>query len=555
MEASVHPYLRAGIAVTAATTVALAPLTLPPPHPVALPDLIPTRTTAVDLKALIDPGAVSAVIGNVNAALNSADAAITAAAAVPGQSIADVLSTAAGLNTSFWQTLITASASDPLLSGVLASLQTLTSGGLTQLAGTVTATNSTVDLTVEQVSTLLTSTLTGSASVALAAVTDTINNPANYAELLAAPVTIGANLVHAGISAALDLGDNLITGGATLLTGVTAQISNVVAAANQLVATAQNVIGVPEINGLITAVQGVVTAPLNAILAGVNGGTAAVADLSTGTLGVLAAAAHNVTTAWLGTGSTGGAIQTALTAIGSAPLSVGSYVTAVGALAAAVATTGPGTLVTLGAGLLPLPFHTAATLTTAGADVVTALSRGVAQFAAGMLRAVGAPALVANAVYGVATVFNTAVRAGAAAVSAGLNGIAGLLGAGASLVGARSAAAKTPALSAAAATVTAAKTAAVPTQVAATRTAAKAITPSPTTGTGSGTAAARRHSPPAPTAARPTAAAAPAAAATATSAAPASGPKHAAASDKPATHSSTATKGGAPRHAASEHGK
>lgn len=473
----------AAVALTAATAVAFAPIALHTPLP---QHILPSVTVpSIHLDAAADQ--IQSLKDAVNTELTSLEATIATIVGVPGQTLATVLTSAASLNSGFWQTLITASSGSPLLSGALQALERVSSGGLTQLAGTVTAANADLVLTTHQISNLLTSTITGSAATALLAFAGIATNPlslSSYVGLLDVPFTIGGGVLSNVITAANDLGANAISLGGTLVTGVTAQIGNIVDAVNTLVAGVKGSIDNNVVDGLITAVQGVVAAPLQAILAGVNGVTNAITGGATSALGVVATAAEHITHTWLGDGTTSGAIQNIINTIGSAPLSPEAWVAALTTATQATISTVTGTATTVVAGLAPIPFTVGAGLVNAAADSVTAFSNGVAEIAAGLLTAVGVPGLLTGAVYGIAGAFNTGIKVAAAALTASLNTVATLIGAATSITGLYSpaAAAAVPATSAkslVSLAATASQTATATTATAATKTsAAKAPTAS-----------------------------------------------------------------------------
>jgi hypothetical protein len=423
----------AALALATATTMAFTPIIASSALPLHLPTL---HAPSIHLAANTDQ--IQNLIDTVNAQLNSLDANVARIVGVPGQTLAGALTGAASLNSSFWNTLITASGGDKLIVEALRSLEQLTSGGLTELASSVTSANRDLTLTTGELSTLLTSSLTGSASTALAAFSGLVANPLSVAAwigLINAPFTIGGGVLRNVIEAAEDLGANGIALGGTIVTGVTAQISNIITAVNDLVSGIQGEIHNNVVNGLITAVQGVVSAPLNAVLALVNGGTNTITSATTDVVAVLATGASYVSELWLGDGTSDGAIQAAIKDIGSAPLSVGSYARAVNTLAQAAVTSVTGTASTIAAGLAPIPLTAAASLVTTVAGAITSFTNGVAQVGAGLLQAAGVPALVYKTMYGLAGAFNTGVQLVAGAVSASLNAAAAVLKAETSLTG------------------------------------------------------------------------------------------------------------------------
>ncbi|EHB48810.1 hypothetical protein MycrhDRAFT_5651 [Mycolicibacterium rhodesiae JS60] len=294
MQISVRSYLTAGIALTAASTIALTPLAIPPTaHQLALPQV---SAPEIHLTALINPSDVTALVNNLNAALNSVSTTVTSAVGAPGQTLDGALGSATALNTSLWDGLISATPSAPL-TALLKALKASANSGLVKLADSVAGANDTVTLTTGQIAALLTSTLTGSLGTALYAVSDVVNNPlalASYTSLLDVPVGIAGTALNNGLAAINSLGGGAINLGGTLVHGVTAQISNVLALVNGAADAAKTLTGIDLINGTITAVQGIVSAPVTAALAGVDGITTTITHAATTALSRVTSGAQHV---------------------------------------------------------------------------------------------------------------------------------------------------------------------------------------------------------------------------------------------------------------------
>jgi hypothetical protein len=337
VELSIRSYLNAGIAVTAATAVALSPVVVSPAGPRHL-DLPHVSVAQIDLAAVINPADIAALVANLNAAMGSVSSTVTSVVATSGQTLAGALNAAAGLNNTVWDGLIGAAGASPMLAAVLVALKATTAGGLSQLSTLVGAAGSAVALSTGEVANLLTSTVTGSLGVALHVVAGIVNDPlsaASYIGLLAAPVGVIGLALQGGINAAAGLASAGIGLASTVVHGVTAQIGNALSLVTGLLQAGEGLTGVALINGAWTALQGIVSAPITAALAGVNGLTSATANAAQFTLGRVASGASAAVGTWLGSGSTPGALQAGMAAIGSAPLSPASYTNAVAILAGA----------------------------------------------------------------------------------------------------------------------------------------------------------------------------------------------------------------------------
>lgn len=165
------------------------------------------------------------------------------------------------------------------------------------------------------------------------------------------------------------------------------------------------------------------SAPVAAALAGVNGITGAVADVATFALGAVAGGANAVVSTWLGDASSAGALERAIAAIGSAPLSPASYTEAIGVLLGAGFTTVKTVAGTVSS-FASLPFRVGADLTNTGAAVITSFTNGLADAASGLLHAVGLSPLISGLPRVLATAFSGAVNVAAFTTSAALNTIA-----------------------------------------------------------------------------------------------------------------------------------
>ena len=428
--------LKSAVVLTAASVIALTPLQASHalPQHLSLPTVsIPT----VQLTSVVSQRDIDALVSNLKSSLDGASATVTALAGVPGQTLQSALATAVSLNDSLWQGLTTATA-NPVLDDVLKALHTVSGGGLTRLAAATKDADGTIVLTSEQLSDLLTSTLTGSLSTALTAVAGVVNDPLNaakYIALLNSPLSVAGRVLNQSITAAADLATNGIALGGTFVTAVTAQITNALNGVNNLIDAAKDVFpGNALIGGVLTAVQGIVSAPINVAVAGVNGLTTTVTDAADVMVSRLTNGASSVVSTWLGNGTTDGAVQDAISTIGAAPLSPSSYTAALTTLVGAGITTVATVAHTAGS-FASLPFTVGANLTGTGAAMITTFISDAATATSGILRAVGMPALVYSMPKVLAAGVNAAINVAATAVKIGLRTVAGALDLGSTLTG------------------------------------------------------------------------------------------------------------------------
>lgn len=428
--------LKSAVVLTAASVIALTPLQASHalPHHFSLPTVsIPT----LQLTSVVSQRDIDALVSNLRTSLDGASATVTALAGAPGQTLQSALATAVSLNDYLWQGLTTATA-NPVLDDVLKALHTVSGGGLTRLAAAIKDADGTIVLTSEQLSDLLTSTLTGSLSTALTAVAGVVNDPLNaakYIALLNSPLSIAGRVLNQSITAAADLATNGIALGGTFVTAVTAQITNALNGVNNLIDAAKDVFpGNALIGGVLTAVQGIVSAPINVAVAGVNGLTTTVTDAADVVVSRLTNGAFSVVSTWLGNGTTGGAVQDAISTIGAAPLSPSSYTAALTTLVGAGITTVATAAHTAGS-FVSLPFSVGANLTGTGAAMITAFISDAATATSGILQAVGMPTLVYSMPRVLAAGVNVAINVAATAVKIGLRTVAGALDLGSTLTG------------------------------------------------------------------------------------------------------------------------
>lgn len=424
MELSVRSYLNAGIALTAASTIALTPVVVTPAHlQAALPQV---SASQIHLAAAINPTDIAALVANLNTAMSSVTSTVTSVVDASGHTLTGALNTAAGLNNNLWDGLIRAAGANPTLGSVLIALKAASAGGLSQLAQSVDAAGGTITLTTGQVAALLTSTVTGSLGTATQAVASIVNDPlsaASYLGLLTTPIGIVGLALNGGINVAANLATNGVGLASTLVHGVSDQIGNALSLVNGLLEAGKTLTDVALIDGALTAVQGIVSAPVTAALAAVAGLTSAAANAATFTLGRVAGGATSITSTWLGNGSSPGALQNAIVAIGSAPLSPASYTNAISLLVGAGSTTVQ-TIIGTASSFASLPFRTAADLTGTAAEVINSFTGGLATAASGLLQAAGLPPFVSGLPYAVATAVSGAVNIAAFTTSATLNTVA-----------------------------------------------------------------------------------------------------------------------------------
>jgi len=397
-------YSNSVLALTTAGAMALT--SLAPPSVTHAPAQL-TRAVLdanVQLTGVVSPAEVTALVNSLDGALASAGSTVSALVAVPGQTVAGALNAAATVNNVFFG-LLTLASSSPVLRAAMDGLRTVSAGGLSRLANTVSSLNATMALTTKQMADLLTTTLTGSLGTVIGAVVDLVNNPfslSKYVKLADAPIDAAGLGLSSGITALEDLGTNAFSVGNAVVTGVTGQIKTAISAINAVFSVGHNLAPNAVLSGLFTAVHGIVTAPLNALVNSTDGISKAVMNAGDDVVSALADTAAADVHLWLGDGTSAGALQRAINTVGAAPLSISSYVTAVSTLLTAAIKTVTATTGIAAQRLAQIPFTFTGDLTSAGAGVINAFINGTANVVAGLLHAAGVPTILSGISYGVA---------------------------------------------------------------------------------------------------------------------------------------------------------
>ena len=393
------------LALTTAGAMALTSLTLPSVHHPAASITRVVAAPEMQLTGVISPAEVTALVDSLQDVLASTTSTVSTLVSVPGQTVAGALNAAATVNNVFFGLLSLASSSSPVLKAALEGVRMVSFNGLARLARTVGSVSSAMTLTTEQLSTLLTTTLTGSLGTVIGAVADLLNNPfslSKYVKLADAPIDAAGLALSSGITALEDLGTNAVSVGDAMVKGVAAQVKTAISAVNAVFVVGHNLTANAVLDGLLTAVHGIVTAPLNAVVNSVIGVSTAVTNGIDDVLSALADTATADVHLWLGDGTSAGALQRAIDTIGAAPLSVTSYATAVSTLVSAAIQTVTKTAGISAQKLAQIPFTAAGDLAKAGAGAINAFINGTAGVVAGILQVAGVPSLFYNISYGVA---------------------------------------------------------------------------------------------------------------------------------------------------------
>ncbi|MGU3654757.1 hypothetical protein [Mycolicibacterium sp. A43C] len=439
MEISARPYFKAGVALTAASAIALTPLMVPTEgRTFAIPKV---STAEVQLAAVINPADVDRLIAALRTGLADITTGIGSAETFTTDTLAGVLAEAQRLNTGFWDPIVAAAGT-----GVLGTLVTAVSNySQASLAMTAESINGIAGATVTlpgDITNIIGSTLIGSLNTALYAITDVINNPfklSSYTGLLAGVVNIiGDSLVGqdpnhdtgllsgpAGTNSLFSTALNATLGSVIGVvglgsTGITGHVNLAVDSLNAALNTLAQQSGSQLLTGVVGVIQGLAINPIKIINnAGVLNG---LVEIGFPLLGALSPIMDATANAVIGVQN---GLNVALDAIGSNPLELASYTTALGGLFnGGFDVTGAG--ITIGTTLLTTPGSVLAGVTRTTAGLVTELTTNLAATVAAALTQIGlgqAAELVVNLGAAVNTAVNSVRDIVADNVIGGINGV------------------------------------------------------------------------------------------------------------------------------------
>jgi len=256
--------LNAGLTLTAATAIVLAPLAIPQGHPsVTIPEV-----AVSDVRPTVSPANIEAFIASVQAVLDDATTTVQGVAGIPGQTLIGLVNNnILTLIDDVFTGLIDAT-DDPTLVDSLTILKTLTYDAFVMLGVNLGRINPVVTATTGQVGELLTSALTGSLQNIGIAVANVVNDPlspASYAGLLTAGVASGQLLAGNGLEAIQRLGDGGFEIAGIALDEVTFQFNNAVSGLSALATQLGNASGNSVIEAVIAAVRSLAVAPAVAV--------------------------------------------------------------------------------------------------------------------------------------------------------------------------------------------------------------------------------------------------------------------------------------------------
>ena len=261
MDISARSYLSAGVALTMASAIAIAPSALPTrsPAPVMMPS-IELAASATD---------IDAAIAGLQAGLDDATASLAGAAGVPGRGLIGVVDNiTTGFDVLF--TGLMNATTVPTLIASSAILRTFAVDAWAMLAHNLTRINAVITGTTGEVGGLLTTALTGSLRNVLVAgldVADAPLAPASYAGLLTAGVATGQLLIGNGLNLVQAVGDAGFDIAGIVVDELTFQLNNAVdGGLGKLLTQLGDASGSPLGAAVAAAVRGLAFAPALAVV-------------------------------------------------------------------------------------------------------------------------------------------------------------------------------------------------------------------------------------------------------------------------------------------------
>lgn len=262
MDISARSYLSAGVALTVATAIVVAPQTYSPPT--HLPGV-----TVSDIRLAVNPADVDAAITDLQAALDVATASLATASGAPGRGLIGVVDNITNGFDVLFTTLMDASG-DPALAESFAILRTFAVDAWAMLAHNLTRINAVITGTTAQVGELLTTALTGSlrnVAVAGLAVGSAPLAPASYAGLLTAGIATGQLLVGNGLNLVQAVGDAGFDIAGIVVDELTFQLNNAIdGGLGKLLTQLGDASGSPLGAAVASAVRGLAFAPALAVV-------------------------------------------------------------------------------------------------------------------------------------------------------------------------------------------------------------------------------------------------------------------------------------------------
>jgi hypothetical protein len=259
VDISARSYLTAGVSITIASAIALAPLPVAAHHPISI--------TTADIRLVVSPAEINAAIDGVQSALLDGTAQLATAAGVPGRGLIGVVDNIVTM----WDVLFTRlmnATSDPTQLGSLAILKPFCVDAFAMLAHNLGRINAVITGTTTQVGELVTTALTGSLRDVLVAGVTAANAPlapSSYTGLLAAGIETGGLLIGNGLGVIQSVGDAGFDIGGIVTDELTFQLDNALGSLGKLLTQLGDASGSGIAKAVVSAVRGLAFAPALAV--------------------------------------------------------------------------------------------------------------------------------------------------------------------------------------------------------------------------------------------------------------------------------------------------
>lgn len=267
MNISARSLLTAGVSLTAASAIALAPVAVNTPAlTVTKPDAPPAVVPDVRLTALSDD--IEVGIANLQAFLDAASVTVADVVGLPGRGLIGV---AGGIETLFDVALTgwIEAESDPTAAASLTILRTLAVGAWAKLEENLGLGNPVITAATEQVGRLITGAFTGSVRNMLIAGSDVLANPLsvpNYAGVLSAGLASAQLVIGNGLRVIRTVGDAGFDIAGIAVRELTFQLTNLLGGASALLTQLGRASGSPLVEAVLGAVRDLALTPVRAVV-------------------------------------------------------------------------------------------------------------------------------------------------------------------------------------------------------------------------------------------------------------------------------------------------
>jgi hypothetical protein len=262
MELSARSFVTAGVALTAASTLAFTPLVIPGPA-VSIPNAAAPTVSMPDVRLAVSAADLETFFAGMQAVLARSTAGAAELAGVPGQNLIGVVDNVVTLIDTVLRGLIDSTSNQTIVAS-LTILKTLSVDAFGMLSENLGRINPVITTTTAQVGELLTTALTASLRNVSVALLNLANDPLSFSSsigLITAGVTSGRLIAANGLTAVRTTGDAGFAIAGIALHEVTFQFNNAVTGLSALLGQLGSASGNAVVEALIGAVRALAISP------------------------------------------------------------------------------------------------------------------------------------------------------------------------------------------------------------------------------------------------------------------------------------------------------